>query len=109
MPKRPSDVLLKGCLCMNKTELIEKISENTSLPKKKVQEIVDDALCVIVDTVASGEKVALSGFGTFDAKHRDARMGRNPKTNEEVPIPETTVPYFRAGNGFKDKVQAKAE
>lgn len=94
---------------MNKGELVDKIAEKASVTKKDADIVLSAMLDVILDTVASGDKVTLVGFGTFEARDRQAREGRNPSTGEPIKIPATKVPAFSAGKSFKDKVVGKAE
>ena len=89
---------------MNKTQLVKKVAEASGLTPKQATAAVESVLSTIVDTVASGENVALLGFGTFEKKHRDARTGRNPATGKEIKIPASNTPVFKAGKAFKDKV-----
>lgn len=89
---------------MNKTELVKKVAENAGLTQKQAAAAVESVFAAITASVAAGEKVSLVGFGTFEAKHRDARVGRNPRTKETVEIPASTVPSFKAGKAFKDQV-----
>jgi len=92
---------------MNKGELVDKIAEKANVTKKDADSILTAMLEVILDTVASGDKVTLVGFGTFEARDRQAREGRNPSTGEPIKIPATKVPAFSAGKQFKDKVVGK--
>jgi DNA-binding protein HU-beta len=94
---------------MNKGELVDKIAEKASVTKKDADIILSAILDVILDTVASGDKVTLVGFGTFEARDRQAREGRNPSTGEPIKIPATKVPAFSAGKSFKDRVVGKTE
>ena len=89
---------------MNKIELIAKVAAETGLTKKDTATAVESILAAITDAVAAGDKVSLTGFGIFEAKHREARTGRNPRTKETVEIPASTVPVFKAGKAFKEKV-----
>lgn len=89
---------------MNKSELLAAIAEKTSQSKAATGEFLDAAIEVIEAAVASGDPVALVGFGTFKAAPRAAREGKNPKTGEKIKIPATIVPRFTAGAGFKAKV-----
>lgn len=91
---------------MNKGELVDAIAEKANMTKKDADAILTTALNVIVDAVAGGEKITLVGFGTFEARERQARDGRNPKTGETIKIPATKVPAFSAGKVFKDKVSS---
>lgn len=89
---------------MNKTELIETVAAKSELTKAAAGRAVEAILEVITETVAKGEPVSLIGFGTFEARKRAARTGKNPQTKATIKIPATTVPAFRAGKAFKDKV-----
>ncbi|USN48229.1 MAG: HU family DNA-binding protein [Pseudobdellovibrionaceae bacterium] len=89
---------------MNKAELIEKLAEKTKTTKTQSENILDAAIEIIQSTVASGTEVKLVGFGTFDRSSRRERNGRNPKTGESIVIPASTVPRFRPGKEFKEKV-----
>lgn len=93
---------------MNKGELVDKIAEKANVTKKDADSILTAMLEVILETVASGDKVTLVGFGTFEARERQAREGRNPSTGEPIKIPATKVPAFSAGKMFKDKVVGNA-
>lgn len=92
-------------MSVNKAELVKEVSEKTSLTQKEVNE----ALAVILDTIkselASGESVQLIGFGSFIVRNRAARKGRNPQTGEEITIPATKAPAFKAGKALKDAVK----
>ena len=90
---------------MNKQELIRKISEDTNLTQKQASAALDSMLDAIMDAVKNHEKVQLVGFGTFEAKQRNDRIGRNPKTKEPVEIPASVAPVFKAGKVFKDAVK----
>ena len=89
---------------MNKAELIAAVAEQTGLSKKDSERAVNVTFEAIKTTVEAGEKVQLVGFGAFDVKTRDARIGRNPKTKEEIKIPASRVPVFKAGKAFKDAI-----
>lgn len=89
---------------MNKAELIAAVAEKTGLSKKDSEKAVNAAVDSIVDTLAAGEKVSIVGFGAFDVKERGVRVGRNPKTREEIEIPATKVPFFKAGKALKDAI-----
>lgn len=88
---------------MNKTELIAEVSNKTGLSRKDAEKAVNAAVEVITETLAAGGKVQLVGFGTFETKRREARMGRNPKTRESIEIPAATVPVFKAGKALRDQ------
>ena len=89
---------------MNKTELIEAIAKETGLKKKDAEAAVGAFIGAIEGALAKGEKVQLVGFGGFETKAREARMGRNPKTKEPIEIPATTVPVFKPGKALKDQI-----
>ena len=89
---------------MNKTELIATVAEKTGATRKDTEQIVTTVLEVIGDELAAGGRVQLVGFGAFETKHREPRVGRNPKTREAVEIPASTVPVFKAGKALKEKV-----
>ncbi|MBR2406129.1 MAG: HU family DNA-binding protein [Clostridia bacterium] len=89
---------------MNKVELVASVAEKAGLSKKDAEKAVAAVLESIVGAVAKGEAVQLVGFGTFEARAREARQGINPKTKEAITIAATTVPAFKAGKAFKDAV-----
>ena len=89
---------------MNKTELIAIAAESAGLTKKDTERVLNAALDAITASLAEGEKVQLSGFGTFESKEREARVGRNPHTKEAIEIPATRVPAFKASKALKDSV-----
>lgn len=89
---------------MNKTELIQAVADAANLSKKDAEKAVAATIDSIIDAVANGDKVQLVGFGTFEPRKRNAKTGRNPKTMETITIPATTIPAFKAGKAFKDKV-----
>ena len=87
---------------MTKQDLIDIVSEKSGLTKKETGVILDTILETITDSMKKGEKFALVGFGTFEAKTRKARQGRNPATGETIEISARTVPSFKAGRALKD-------
>lgn len=89
---------------MNKGELIDAIVVKTNVTKKDADIILSATLDTIAEAVASGEKVTLVGFGSFEKRDRAQREGRNPKTGETMTIAATSVPGFSAGKLFKEKV-----
>ena len=93
---------------MNKTELIATIAEKSQVSQKQADAILRATVDTIVEAVASGDKVVLVGFGSFELKERQEREGRNPKTGEKMIIPATKIPGFSAGKAFKDKVKPSA-
>ena len=89
---------------MNKTELIAAVAESAGLTKKDTERVVNAAVDAITAALVKGEKVQISGFGTFETKDREARIGRNPHTSETIDIPATRVPGFKASKALKDIV-----
>lgn len=89
---------------MNKTELVEKIAQDAGLSRKEAEQALRSALDAITDAVATGEKVTLPGFGTFERRERAAREGRNPQTGASLKIPKSQVPAFKAGATFRSYV-----
>lgn len=89
---------------MNKSELINAVAEKTALSKKDSEAALTAALDAITEALADGDEVRLVGFGSFEVKKREARIGRNPKTKEEIQIPATKVPSFKPGKALKDIV-----
>jgi DNA-binding protein HU-beta len=91
---------------MNKADLVNEISSRTGLTKSKSSEVIDSITESIQDSLTRGEKVTLVGFGTFDTITRKARKGRNPKTGEELNIPEKRAARFKAGSGLSNVVNS---
>ena len=89
---------------MNKAELINVVSAAAEVSKKDAEAVITATLDAITDALKEGEKVQLVGFGSFEVKHRAARMGRNPQTKEPTPIPASKAPVFKAGKALKDAV-----
>ena len=92
---------------MNKAELIAEVDVKAGLSKKDSEKAVNAAFDTITASLQGGEKVQLVGFGVFDVKERGTRMGRNPKTKEEIEIPASRVPQFKAGKALKEAVDKK--
>lgn len=92
---------------MNKTELIAAVAEKAGLTKKDVEKTITATLGTVKEVVAKGEKVQVVGFGTFEARARKEREGKNPQNGEKVVIPAATIPAFKAGKAFKDAVNVK--
>jgi DNA-binding protein HU-beta len=89
---------------MNKGELVDAIAAKAEVTKKEADEVLTAAIDAIMAAVASGDKVTLVGFGSFEPRARAARDGRNPQTGKTIKIPATTVPAFSAGKQFKEMV-----
>ena len=89
---------------MNRSQLVDKIAEKAELTKKDAESALKAFIDSVQEALESGEKVQLIGFGTFETRERAAREGRNPRTKETITIPASTVPVFKAGKEFKDRV-----
>ena len=89
---------------MNKTEWIAATAESAGISKKDAERVLNAAIDAITVSLVKGEKVQISGFGTFEVKDREARVGRNPHTKEAIEIPATKVPGFKASKTLKDTV-----
>ena len=90
---------------MNKVELVTKMAEKSNLTKKEAALALDAFIESVEEALENKEKVQLVGFGTFETRERAAREGRNPRTKEVITIPASTVPVFKAGKEFKDRVK----
>lgn len=90
---------------MNKTELISKVAEKTEITKKDATKAVDAVFATISESLQSGEKVQIIGFGNFEVRERAARKGRNPQTGVEIEIPASKVPAFKPGKALKDGIK----
>ena len=89
---------------MNKTELVAVVAEKSGLTKKDAERVVSATFDAITNSLQKGDKVQVSGFGVFEIKEREARVGRNPRTKEEIQIPATRQPAFKASTTLKDTV-----
>jgi len=89
---------------MNRTELTAAIAKEADLTQAQAQAALSAALEAITAAVAGGDKVTIPGFGTFEARERAARTGRNPQTGAEMEIAASRAPAFKAGAGFKERV-----
>ena len=90
---------------MIKSELVQRIStSNPHLYQRDVENIVNAILNEIVAAMSRGDRVELRGFGAFSVKRRDARVGRNPRTGDSVPVAEKHVPFFKTGKQMRDRL-----
>ncbi len=89
---------------MSKTELIAAVAQNTGMTKKDAERAVNATLDAITASLVKGDRVQVSGFGIFEVKTREARVGRNPRTKETIQIPASKQPVFKAGKALKDAV-----
>ena len=90
---------------MNKAELVAAVAEKTNFTKKDAEVAINAVVASIEEALVKGEKVQLIGFGTFEARERAARTGKNPQTGAAIKIAAATVPAFKAGKAFKDVVK----
>lgn len=89
---------------MNKSELVAKIAEKSGMQKKNAELALNSFMESVKEALANSDKVQLVGFGTFEVKHREERKGRNPQTKEEITIPASNAPTFKAGKELKEAV-----
>ena len=89
---------------MNKNELVASVAEKAGLTKKDAEKAVNAFVETVQQSLVEGNKIQMIGFGTFEVKERAARTGRNPRTNEEIQIPASNNPVFKAGKALKDAV-----
>jgi DNA-binding protein HU-beta len=89
---------------MNKGDLVDAVAGSTGDSKVSASASVDAVLSAITGALTDGAKVQISGFGTFEVRHRAARMGRNPQTGQAIPIAASNAPAFKAGKALKDAV-----
>ena len=92
---------------MNKSDLVAAIAAKTGATKKDAEATLNAFVNVVSETLAKGDKVQLVGFGSFEVRKRAARKGRNPQTKEEIKIPASKAPVFKAGKALKDLVNKK--
>ena len=89
---------------MNKTELVAAVAEKAGMTKKDVERVMNAAMDTVIQNLSGGEKVQISGFGIFEVKDRESRIGRNPRTKENIQIPATRLPVFKASKVLKDTI-----
>jgi len=90
---------------MTKQQLVETLAAETNTTKRQTEKTLGALVAIIERTVAKGEKVSVTGFGTFDLGKRAARRGVNPQTGAEIHIPEMAMPRFRAGKRLKETIR----
>ena len=91
---------------MTKADLVDEVSRSSELSKRDAEVIVQTVLDSIIESLKSGEKVELRGFGSFRLRDRASRQGRNPKTGEKVFVPAKKVPYFKPGKDLKELINS---
>jgi len=89
---------------MNRSDLINSLKEEASLSRKDAEKIVDTFFNTITETLASGERVEIRGFGSFTVKHYKPYVGRNPKTGVQIEVPSKKLPFFKVGKELKEMV-----
>ena len=89
---------------MNKVELIAAVAAKAGLTKKDAERVINATFETITESLTKGDKVQVSGFGIFEVKAREARVGRNPRTKETIQIPATRLPVFKASKALKDSI-----
>ena len=89
---------------MNRTELVAAMAEKSQLSKKDAESALKAFIDVVSEEMQKGEKIQLVGFGTFEVSERAARVGRNPQTKQEITIPASKAPKFKAGKALKDSL-----
>ncbi len=94
---------------MTRSELIARIAQkNPHLYQRDVERIVSTIFEEIAGALARGDRVELRGFGAFSVKHREARVGRNPRTGESVDVGEKTVPFFKTGKQLRERINEES-
>ena len=96
--------MAKQCT-VSKADLVSKVAADTDKSKSDVKKVLDAALSEVMDSLQSGGKVQLTGFGTFEVRERKARSGVKPGTTEKIKIPASKYPAFKPGKGLKDRVK----
>ncbi len=89
---------------MTKAELVDEVARVVQLTKKQAESIVNIVFDSIVESLRSGQKIELRGFGSFRLRSRKSRTGRNPKTGEKVEVPSKKIPYFKPGKELKELI-----
>jgi DNA-binding protein HU-beta len=90
---------------MTKSELIDKVAKEAKIPRAAAERAINSFTDTICEALKAGDKITLTGFGTFQVSNRSARKGRNPRTGAEIDIPAVKIPKFKCGKSFKDSVQ----
>lgn len=90
---------------MNKSELVYEVTNRLDVSRKEAEDVIDCFLDLIAENLANGDKVVLSGFGTFEIRNRVSRSGVNPRTGERIDIPCQKTPAFKVGKILKDKLR----
>ena len=91
---------------MNKSELIDAISQELNLPLREASSITNTILDTMIDAMANGDSIEIRGFGSFVVKEYNTYYGRNPKTGQKIEVPPKKLPFFKVGKELKDRVNA---
>jgi DNA-binding protein HU-beta len=91
---------------VNKTDLVKAVAQKADMTQKDAEKAINAVFAAIEEALANDDKVQIIGFGTFEVKTREERKGRNPQTGDEITIPASKNPVFKAGKGLKDTVNA---
>jgi integration host factor subunit beta len=105
----PEAVLESKAGVMTKAELVDEVARVVQLTKKQAETIVNVVFDSIVESLRSGQKIELRGFGSFRLRSRKSRTGRNPKTGEKVEVPSKKIPYFKPGKELKELINKVLE
>ena len=90
---------------MNKSEFLRAVAEDSCMSIKDVTKVFESVQSVVVNGLSNGERITITGFGTFEAKHRNPRTCRNPLTGESINVPAKVVPSFKPGNMLKEALK----
>ena len=90
---------------MTKSELIDRVAKEAKIPRAAAERAINSFTDTICEALKTGDKITLTGFGTFQVSNRSARKGRNPRTGQEIDIPAVRIPKFKVGKGLKDAVR----
>ncbi len=90
---------------MTKAELIDRVAKTAKVPRAAAERAINSFTATITEVLSAGDKITLTGFGTFYVSNRLPRKGRNPRTGEEIDIPAVKIPKFKVGKGLKDAVR----
>ena len=105
----PEEEIADKAGVMTKAELVDEVARVVSLTKKQAETIVNIVFDSIVNSLRSGQKIELRGFGSFRLRSRKSRTGRNPKTGEKVEVPSKKIPYFKPGKELKELINKALE
>ena len=105
----PEEEIADKAGVMTKAELVDEVARVVQLTKKQAETIVNIVFDSIVDSLRSGQKIELRGFGSFRVRRRRSRLGRNPKTGEKVEVPSKKIPYFKPGKELKELINKVME